>query len=382
MIFTCERNVLLKEVAIAQEIIASKNATSILSNMYLDAKEEILSIKSTDLKVNFETTVPVNVEEAGSMTVFGDKFLSILNAVPEGELRFGQTDTRIDIIPKESDADETRNEKSDKKKNKKFKFQLKGIIAENFPEFPTANEDSFFEIPVKDFKEMVTQTIFSVSDDETRYYMTGVFFEKSEDKLIMVATDGRRLAYIARETNSAVPDFNGVIIPPKILTIISKHAGDEGLLAISVSGKNIFIRFGSYNLSSVLIEGTFPNYRRVIPESQNFTVIIDRIKLLSAIRRVSLLAEGNSRKIYLKLMNKLASVEIEENEFGMAQEDIDCQYEGPEFSIALNYRYLEEPFKVMNENDVCIQFVNANKAITICPEPENIFFHVVMPMQI
>ncbi|MDR2151187.1 MAG: DNA polymerase III subunit beta [Spirochaetaceae bacterium] len=381
MIFTCERNVLLKEVAIAQEIIASKNATSILSNMYLEVKEAILSIKSTDLKVNFETTVPVNVEESGSMTVFGDKFLSILNAVPEGELRFGQTDTRIDIIPKESD-NEIKSEDKDKKKNKKFKFQLKGIVAENFPEFPTVNEDSFFEIPVKDFKEMVTQTIFSVSDDETRYYMTGVFFEKSEDKLIMVATDGRRLAYIARETNSSVPDFSGVIIPPKILSIIGKHAGDEGLLAISVTEKNIFIRFGSYNLSSVLIEGIFPNYRRVIPESQDFTVIIDRMKLFSAIRRVSLLSEGNSRKIYLKLANKLASVEIEENEFGMAQEDIDCQYEGPELSIALNYRYLEEPFKVMSENDVCIQFTDVNKAITIRPEPENIFFHIVMPMQI
>lgn len=199
MTFICERNVLLKEVAIAQEIIASKNASSILSNMYLEAKDGVLSIKSTDLKVNFETTVPVNVEQSGSMTVFGDKFLSILNAVPEVELRFGQTDTRIDILPNGN------NEESDEKNNKKFKFQLKGIVTEKFPPFPTANEESFFEIPVKDFKEMVTQTIFSVSDDETRYYMTGVFFEKSEDKLIMVATDGRRLAYITRATSSAVP---------------------------------------------------------------------------------------------------------------------------------------------------------------------------------
>jgi DNA polymerase-3 subunit beta len=367
MKFTCTRSVLLKEIAIAQEIIASKNAVSILSNIFLAAEDGMLSIKATDLKVNFETVVPVIVEEPGSTTVFGDKFLGILNAIPDGDLEFEQIDAKIIIKPIDHD--------------KKIKFQLKTIVSEDFPQFPVPDNNTFFEAPVRELKEMITQTIFSVSDDEHRYYMTGVFFGKEEEKLIMVATDGRRLAFISKLVGTEIPDFTGVIIPPKILSVITKRAGDEGLIAFSVTEKNIYIRFGSYKLSSILIEGIFPNYKRVIPEEQTYTATIKRMNILDAIKLVSLLIEQKSPKIYLKLIPGSMSIDTTENDFGDAHEEIACQYDGPEVSIALNHRYMEEPFKVMNTNDACIQFTEINKAVTVRPEPENTFFHVIMPMQ-
>ena len=364
MKFTCERSVLLKEVAMANEIIASKNAISILSNIYLEAKEESLIIKATDMKVNFETRVPVDVIEPGNVTVYGEKFHGILNSIPDGEIEFEQANSKINI----------------KTKAKKAHFQLKSIASDKFPEF-TAAGNIFFEMPIRDFKEMIQETIFAVSDDETRYFMNGVFFEKLEDKFVMVATDGRRLAFIGKNAASGIEDFSGIIIPPKILNIVAKRAGEEGMAKISVTDKTIFIQFGSYKLSSVLIEGQFPNYRRVIPENQPMQFSVNRLEMLDALRRVSLLVEQKSHRVYLGLSSGTASIYSEENDIGNAREEINCKYDGEELSIALNYRYLEEPFKVMTGDEIKILFSDPNKTITIMPVPEKDFFHIVMPMQ-
>ena len=367
MKFTCDRSVLIKETAMANEIIASKNVISILSNIYFEAKEGNLTIKATDMKVNFETKVPVEVLEPGSVTIYGDKFFGILNSIPDGEIEFEQSDSRINI----------------KTAVRKARFQLKSIASEKFPEFTAAGKN-FFEIPVKDLKDMIQETIFAVSDDETRYFMNGVFFEKAEGKFVMVATDGRRLAFVNKPAGTGVNDFTGVIIPPKILNIVMRRAGDEGMAGISVTDKTIFIQFGSYKLSSVLIEGTFPNYHRVIPETQTRSFTVNRMEMLDALRRVSLLVEQKSHRVYLGLSGGgvpgTVSVYCEENDIGNAREEIPCQYEGEELSIALNYRYLEEPFKVMTEENISILFTEPNKTITIMPVPEKDFFHIVMPM--
>jgi len=366
MKFTCERSVLLKEIAIAQEIVSSKNAISILSNVLLETKNDTLVIKATDIKVNFETHIPVTVLEEGSTTVFCDKLLGILSSIPDGELEFEQIDIKITIKPS----------------FKKIKFQLKSIASDKFPEFPSSEEAIYFDIPVREFKEMVTQTVFAVSDDETRYFMNGVFFEKNEDKLVMVATDGRRLAFISKSPDTAIAEFKGIIVPPKILSLITKRAGDEGLLSIGVSDKSIFVRFGSYRMSSVLIEGQFPNYQRVIPEQQAFSFMVNRNELLDALKRVSLLVEQKSRRVYLGVGAGMLSISSEESEIGTAKEDIPCRYDGQDVSIALNYRYLEEPLKVMSDEMVSIHFTESNRAITVYPEPQKDFFHIVMPMQL
>jgi DNA polymerase-3 subunit beta len=366
MKFTCERSVLLKEISIAQEIISSKNAISILSNIYLETRDTDLVIKATDIKVNFETRVPIEVQEKGSTTVFGEKFLGILNSLPDGEMEFDQKDALIMIKPF----------------SKKIKFQLRCIASEKYPEFPALNKEDFFEIPVKEFKNMILQTVFAVSDDETRYFMNGVLFKKEDGKIIMVATDGRRLAYIEKKIEADLIDFAGIIIPPKILIILTKRAGDEGLLRVSITDKIIFMQFGSYNLSSVLIEGQFPNYQRVIPETQEYSFTVNRTETLEALKRVSLLVEQKSRRIYLGLVPGIMTVSSEESDIGNAKEEIPCKYDGKEVSIALNYRYIEEPFKVMGDEETSIHFTEPSKAITIKPVPEKDFFHIVMPMQL
>ena len=360
-----DRDALLKEISIAQEIIATKNAISILSNVLLQAENGSLTIRATDIKVNFETKIPVEVQEAGSTTIFCDKFMSIISSLPQGEIEFEQNDIKIHIRPA----------------TKKAKFQLKSITSDKFPEFTSPNSLSFFDIPVKEFKEMINQTVFSVSDDETRYFMNGVFMEKKEDKLQLVATDGRRLAYISKSFGISLPDFKGIIIPPKILNIISRRATDEGPLSIAVGEKNIFFRFANYEFSSVLIEGQFPNYNRVIPESQSYSFEVDSKELMEALKRVALLVEQKSRRIFLAVAPGTLTISSQETEIGTAKEEIPCRYDGEEVTFALNYLYLEEPIKVLGSERIKVEFTEAMKAITLKAQPEKDFFHIVMPMQ-
>ena len=364
MKFTCNKEVLLKEISIAQEIIASKNAILILSNIYIEADNNRLIIKAKDMKVNFQTEVPVTVIESGATTVYGDKFFGVISTFPYDEIEFFTRDNFAIIKPVNKNKPE---------------YKLKSIASEKFPELPVSSEQ-FFELPIKDFREMIQQCVFAVSDDETRYFMNGVFLEKIDGKIIMVATDGRRLAFISKKCDDKIKDFSGVIIPPKILNIVLKRSGDEGLISISISDKMIFIKFASYHFSSVLIEGMFPNYKKVIPENQEFSLTVNREEMLSALRRVSLMVEKKSHRIYLGISSGKIAVFSEEGELGTVNDEIPCKYNGEEVKIALNYRYIEEPFKTMTEDEIKIRFNSAVKAITIEPVPEKDFFHIVMPM--
>ncbi len=366
MRFICDKSVIVKEISIAQEIISSRNALSILSNVLLEAENDTLVIKATDLKVGFETRIPAVVEVSGSTTVFCDKFLGILRSLPDGEITFEQNENeRLSIKPL----------------NKKIMFELNCISAEKFPELQSINDESYFEISQETFINMISQTIFSISVDEARYFMNGVYMEKNEDSLLMVATDGRRLSYIGVKPETEINDFNGIIIPPKILNLIKKLSSGEGNLSLSVTDKTIFVKFDNQKISSTLIEGQFPNFNRVIPDSQKYNVILSRDSINEALKRVSLLAEQKSKRIYMTFSEGNLNLKSEESEIGMADEDIPCDYSGEEIRLAVNYIYLMDPLKVIKEENLLVQFTEPNRAITMKCEPEGDYFHIIMPMQ-
>jgi DNA polymerase-3 subunit beta len=366
MKFSCEKASLAREVSIAQEIVASKNALSVMSNVLLEARNGTLSIRATDIKVGFETTIPVEVSSPGSSTVFCDKLSGILSSLPEGEMEIEQDEQKVIIKPS----------------FKKVRFQIKTISSEKFPELPEAPERSYFSVSSRDFKEMVIQSVFAVSNDETRYFMNGVFLEKVNGALIMVATDGRRLAFVKKEIGDTIPDFKGVIVPPKLLAIVARRAPDEGMIELAVTDKNLFIKFGNYRLSTVLIEGQFPNYQKVIPESQSSVVMVKRSDVLEALKRVSIFVEQKSHRTFFGLTPGVLVISSEESELGTAREELPCRYDGSELTIALNYKYIEDPLKAMNSDNILIEFTEAAKAITISPDPKGDYFHIVMPMQL
>jgi len=317
--------------------------------------------------VSFETSIPVDDVIQGSLTVFCDKLTGILSSLPDGDITVEQGDGKVVM----------------RSAVRKVRFHLKTLSAASFPELSKAEENQYFAVPSREFKKMVVQTIFSVSTDETRYFMNGVFIEKtSEGSMVMVATDGRRLAYVKNDLNGAVPDFRPVIVPTKVLGILVKHLSDEGMISIAVNEKSIFFRFNTYMISSVLIEGTFPNYQKVIPQGQNHSFTVRKIDLLEALKRVSIFVEQKSNRTYFSLSDSGLVVSSEETEIGAAREEIPCEYSGEDTAIALNYRYVEEPLRVLESETLKIEFSDPARAITLKPEPEGDYFHIIMPMQI
>lgn len=369
MKFSVERNILISAIQTASETIASRTNMSILSNVLIDADDSGLRIRATDLKVSFETRVDASVIEAGTTTVFCDKLLGILRSLPGGEIAFTY-DTQsggdsIVIRPQFKNID----------------FTLRSIPADKFPEVQTRSPETYFSIGQAELTTMITQTVFAVSDDETRFFMNGVFLASAENALTMVATDGRRLSYITRTSNEAVPEFEGVIVPPKVLNLVRRLVGSEGTLQLAIADAQMFFAFGNYSIGSALIDGQFPNYRRVIPEQQDHRLEVSREELQEALKRVSLLVE-KSRRIYVDLSTGHLELRSEENDVGVAREDIAVEYDGPDMTLALNCTYLSDPLKVMECERVALAFTQPNRAITLSPVPESDYFHIIMPMQI
>lgn len=365
MRFSCDKNVILKEISVAQEIIAARNALSILSNVLLQTDGDSLTIRATDLKVSFETRIPVSTDTPGAATVFCDKLLGVLRTFPDGNVQFVQENDEPLLITNGSTIN----------------INLHSISADKFPEIAVTDESDYFPLPQKDFMDMVSQTIFAVSDDETRYFMNGVYMLKSEDRLAMVATDGRRLSYIYNIPEHQLSEFEGIIIPPKVLNLILKLGSGEGEIRLAVADKTLFAVFDNQKITSTLIEGPFPNYSRVIPENQEYEIQVKRRELMDGLKRVSLLAEQKSKKIHLSVEGTKLTLRSEESDIGVAEESMECRFEGPPSTFGLNHLYLSEPLKAIEEDEICLKFTEVGRAITMVSVPEAAYFHILMPMQ-
>ncbi len=372
MKFTFDRDAMIKEISIAQEIITNKSPVSILSNILIIAENNSLTIKATDSTVKFTTVIPVDIQEEGRTTIFCDKFMSILSSLPSGEIEFIQEDIGVTIKPI----------------SKKVKFQLKSQASDKFPESGTSDNVPFFELPAKDFKEMIKETIFAVSDDRNRYFMTGVYFIKNGETLTMVATDGRRLS-CDNKTGFSIPDFQPAIIPTKILSCILKNAPDEGNIQVAVVDKSIFVKFGNLEFSSVLIEGQFPNYQKVIPENLTMSFMVNKADLDAALKRTTIMVDKKVSRIIFKISSGVLKLISPESDIGTADEEIPCRYDGQDISMALNFTYVTEPLKVIDSENVVFDFnitdggsgeANITKAVIMRSEAAGDYIHVIMPM--
>ena len=366
MKFACQKNILLREIMLALEFTSQRNTLSIVSNVLLETSENNLTVKATDQKIGFKTVLPVETIEDGSTTVFCDKFLGILRALPDENIIFEEVGDKLFIHPERNSIN----------------FELRTIGADKFPQLEEAPGDAWFSIGQKDMFDMIDQTIFAISDDETRYFMNGVFLEHNPEGLTMVATDGRRLSYITRHLEEIINPFQSAIIPAKFLSLLKKSGTGEGTLSLAVTESIVFARIGDQFMYCALIKGQFPNYRRVIPATQTNICRLSISDMLEALKRVSLLVEYKAKRMYLDIDAGGVTVSSEESDFGQAKETINCDYMGSSCRLAINYSYLMSPLKVMEGQDFLICYTEANRAITIKPDPEKDYFHIIMPMQI
>lgn len=372
MRFSFDRDAMIKEIAIAQEVITNKSPVTILSNILLIAENNSLIIKAADTAVKFTTTIPVEIQQEGRTTIYCDKFMQILSQSPAGEIEFDQEDIKVTIRPTA----------------KKVKFELKSQTSEKFPEIGTSENLPFFEMSSKDFKQMIQHTIFAVSDDKNRYFMTGAYFLKKDENLTMVATDGRRLSCVNKPAYE-IQDFSPAIIPVKILSCILKHAPEEGNIQIAVIDKSIFVKFANHEFYSSLIDGQFPNYQKVIPEGLSQSFMVNKADLDAALKRTTIMVDKKVSRIIFKISSGVLKLISPESNDGSADEEIPCRYDGKDISMALNYTYVTDPLKVIESENVVFDFnvnedasgeASITKAVIMRSEPAGDYIHVIMPM--
>ncbi|MGE4583085.1 MAG: DNA polymerase III subunit beta [Sphaerochaeta sp.] len=365
MKFVCSKEAILNEIIYSMDFTSQRNSLSITSNVYLETFNDRLLIRATDQKLGFSTEISVQTLEQGKTTVFCEKFLNILRSLPDTTIQFTASDGIFAIKPTDQSID----------------FKLRTVGAEEFPSLEEPQDAPFFSIPQKSFTDMSNQTMFAISEDETRYFLCGLYLERNASGMNMVATDGRRLSIVERTFEENLPMFPPVIIPQKFFVELKKLSTDEGMLELSITENLLFARIAQRTFYTTLIKGQYPNYRRVIPDAQTYSCTMRIQDMLDALKRVSLLVENKAKRIFLDISEAGVLLTSDESEVGEAKEIIACQYEGPDSKVSLNYTYLLNPLKVMEGEYFSINFTEPTRAMTVKPESNRDYFHIIMPMQ-
>ena len=375
-----EKKDLLSLLGKTQNIVEKRNTMPVLVNVLLEAKDGLLKVFATDLEVSLTDQVPTLKEKAGKVAVSAKSLFEIIKELEDGPVTLTKRDNNWLEI-----------------KQRKSVFNLVGIAAEEYPVSPSYATKDFMTINSSVFADMIENTIYSVSNDETRYYLNGVFFERiNKDNVStfrMVATDGFRLSIVDREMKLSEPQrqsafpATGVIIPRKGLFEIRKMLETiEGDFDLAVEGSQLVVRRGSTVLMVRLIEGKFPSYQQFIPQSVPNRVQVPRDALLSCLKRVSLLSNQKYKGITLALTGGSAGgrMEITSNnpELGDAKEEIEVEYKGGDIKIGFNARYMLDVLNSFDDEGVDLHLNDQLSPGLMRPQHDQAYTCVVMPMRI
>ena len=367
MKFICQCQELRQEIEYAINFSTQKNSLSITSNVLLENSGDTLTIKSTDTKMSFVSTIDVNTVVPGSTTVFCEKLVAVLKNMPDANIELSDEGGKLTIRPSEGESN--------------ININLKTTDSSKFPEINICPEDLYFSLPQKDYSEMIDKTSFAASEDTTRFFLTGVYMEKKNDKLVMVATDGRRLAHISRSFEQEIPSFPPVIIPVKFLQQFKAISNSEGVFSVAIKGDTIFYKVGNRTISSSLISGNYPNYERVIPKELKYTCKMNVEDMERAISLNAVLIESKSKRIFVDLNTEGVMVSGENTEFGDSKQIIPCEYNGPTAKISFNCNLLLPTVKKIESEFFKISYNTPTAAMIFSPEPEKDYLFVLMPMQ-
>lgn len=359
---------LLNLISRTQNIVEKRNTMPVLVNVLLEASGTHLKAYATDLEVSLTDSVQVVVKEPGKVAISAKSLFEITKELFDGPAQ---------LIKKENNWLEI--------KQGKFNSKIVGVAAEEYPVFPTYNSENFSKIDATEFKYMIDKTIYSVSSDETRYHLNGVFFESSDQhNITMVATDGHRLSLIKKSFSGlSFTEKVGVIIPKKGLFEIKKlieSSVDD--VFVAVEGSQFILKSGTCVLMIRLIEGKYPNYQQFIPQKLNHRIVISRDHILSSLKRVSLFANQKSKAILLNFSQNKLEITSNNPELGDAKEELDIVYGGPDIKIGFNARYIEDVLKNIEQEKIEIELNDHVSPGVLKAHGKDNYINVVMPMRI
>ena len=363
MKFSVSKDKLLEGLSTVQNVVSTRTTLPILSNVLLQASEGEIRLTTTDLDVGIRGSVEAHVERTGGTTLPARRLFSIVRELPSSEIYF--------------DVD-TKNSASIRSGSSYFK--ILGLPEEEFPALARFEEAKIFTIAQKDLKDGLKQTSYAISVDETRYVLNGILFSFKDNKLTLVATDGRRLALVDLELEFPRSQETEIIVPTKAVTELQRLVREEGEVKLSIGENQIAFELNRTLLVSKLIEGNYPNYRQVIPAEARERISLERETFLTTVRRVSLVALEKSNSVRLIFSKDNIDIVANTPEVGEAKESLPVMYQGREFSIAFNPEFLMAPLRNLSADEIYLDLIDEmSPAVIKIARP---FLYVLMPLRL
>ena len=372
MKLSIERNTLLKAVSHAQSVVERRNTIPILANVLIEAEDDKVQFRATDLDVEIVDRVQARVDRTGSTTVSAVLLHEIARKLPDGAL-----------IELTADAASSRLTVEAGRSN----FSLATLPKEDFPIMASSEYAANFSAKSGDLRRLFDKSRFAISTEETRYYLNGVYmhsatFENSK-VLRCVATDGHRLARVDTGLPEGAEELPGVIIPRKTVTEIRKFLDDDEVqIAVSVSETKVRFATPDITLTSKVIEGTFPDYTRVIPASNEKKLEVDADEFAKAVDRVSTVSSERSRAVKLSLEDDQLTLIVNSPDSGAAEEQVAVAYSDERLEIGFNAKYLLEISGQIDKENAIFMFNSPGDPVLIREGNDLSAVYVVMPMRV
>lgn len=363
MKFKVEKTQMVNAIQAVQNIITSKIALPILSNILIEAQTDCLRLTATDLDVGITCVIPVEVYEQGAITIPAKRFSDIIKDFPLNIINI--TAKKNNQVSIDSDM---------------CQFKIMGLAKEEFPRLPEFKDKKAIKIEQDVLKQMLSLTAFSVSLDETRYVLNGILFKINKGVLILVATDGKRLAIAERKLTAVEPDAEvSIIIPIKTVQELNRNLRDTGELSLVISSNQALFDLGSVAVVSRLIEGEFPDYKQVIPAPNENKMKVERSQFLLAIKRAALLATPDYQAVKLEVFKNKLAISKSTPDVGEFHEELAVEYQGREMVIGFNPVYLIDVLKNLNEETISLELTDGEKPGVIRISG---YVYIVLPMRL
>ncbi len=371
MRLTIERSALLKALNHVQSVVERRNTIPILSNVLLSAQGDHLKLIATDLDIEISEQAPAEVERAGQTTAPANYLYDFVRKLPDGAaIKFDVPgdDPRLFISAGKS------------------RLHLPILPAGDFPSMPSDGFETKFEVEPTELGRLIDKTRFAISTEETRYYLNGIFFHTVDQdgaKLRAVATDGHRLALADANAPKGAAGMPGVIVPRKTINELKRLLDDAtDLVEISVSPQKIRFALSDAVLTSKLIDGSFPEYARVIPKGNSKKLKVDNKAFSEAVDRVATVSAERSRSVRLALEKDKITLTVNNPDAGVATEDLPADYADDGLEIGFNARYLLDVAGQIEGQHAVFELADSGSPTLVRDEADEQALYVLMPLRV
>jgi DNA polymerase-3 subunit beta len=369
---TIERSALLKSLNHVQSVVERRNTIPILSNVLVNAAAGAVRLTATDLDIEVIDEVPADVAQAGATTVPAHMIYDIIRKLPDGaqvEIEQGPDEGRLAVLSGRS------------------RFSLQALPPSDFPDLAAGEFSHTFALPAADLKFLIDKARFAISTEETRYYLNGIYLHHvaagGTPRLRAVATDGHRLAQVEVEAPQGSAGMPGIIVPRKtVLELVKLIEDTEASVDVSLSTSKIRFLAASLTLTSKLIDGTFPDYERVIPKHNDKQLEVDIRLFTNAVDRVSTVSSEKGRAVKLNIAADKVVLSVNNPESGSAEEELAASYSSEPLDIGFNSRYLLDIASQFKGESARFEFADAGSPTIVRDTADERALYVLMPMRV